>query len=149
MQLLALAAAHFVIDLFAGMPPAILPAIRDEFALSLSRGGLVLVALYLTCNGVQVLTGHVRSGKRQPLLLHLGLLLGAGVWLLGILPRGASAFPAMLLLAIVSGFGIALVHPEGLRGVHRLERIPPAVSTADAATRVRKGESEAEAEPVY
>jgi FSR family fosmidomycin resistance protein-like MFS transporter len=36
----------------------------------------------------------------------------------------------MLLLAVVSGIGIALVHPEGLRGVHRLKRISPAVSTA-------------------
>ena len=130
MQLLALATAHFVVDLFSGMPPAILPAIRDEFTFSLSRGGFVMVAIYLTCNGVQVLTGHMRSGKRRPLLLHLGLLLSAGVCLIGILPRGAGGFAAMLLLAIISGFGIALVHPEGLRGVHRLKRIPPTVSTA-------------------
>ena len=130
MQLLALAGVHFVVDLFAGMPPAILPAIRNEFVLSLSRGGFVLVALYLICNGVQVFTGHVRSGKRQPLLLYIGLLLSAGICLVGILPRGTGAFPTMLLLAVVSGFGIALVHPEGLRGVHRLKRISPAVSTA-------------------
>ena len=130
MQLLALASVHFVVDLFSGMPPAILPAIREEFTLSLSRGGFVMVALYLTCNGVQVLTGHVRAGKRRPLLLHLGLLLSAGVCLVGILPKGAGAYPSMLLLAVVSGIGIALVHPEGLRGVHRLKRIPPAVSTA-------------------
>ncbi|MFC1634093.1 MFS transporter [Planctomycetota bacterium] len=130
MQLLTLAATHFVVDLFAGMPPAILPAIREEFTLSLSRGGFVMVALYLTCNGVQVFTGHVRSGKRQPLLLHFGLLLSAGICLIGVLPRGAGAFPAMLLLAVISGFGIALVHPEGLRGVHRLKRIPSSVSTA-------------------
>jgi FSR family fosmidomycin resistance protein-like MFS transporter len=89
-----------------------------------------MVALYLTCNGVQVLTGHMRSDKSRPLLLHLGLLLAAGVCLIGILPRGAGAFPAMLLLAVVSGIGIALVHPEGLRGVHRLKRISPTVSTA-------------------
>jgi FSR family fosmidomycin resistance protein-like MFS transporter len=130
MQLLTLAAAHFVVDLFSGMPPAILPAIREEFALSLSRGSFILVAIYLTCNGVQVLTGHMRAGKRRPLMLHIGLLLAAGVCLIGILPRGAGAFPTMFILAIVSGFGIAWVHPEGLRGIHRLKRIPPAVSTA-------------------
>lgn len=130
MQLLALAGTHFVIDLFAGMPPAILPAILDKFALSLSRGSFVLVALYLVCNGTQVFTGHLRSGKRRPLLLHIGLLMGAAVCLLDLLPRGAGAFPAMVLLAIFSGVGIALVHPEGLRGVHRLKRISPAVSTA-------------------
>ena len=130
MQLLALAAVHFIVDLFAGMPPAILPAILDGFGWTLSRGVFVLVALYLTCNGVQVLTGHVRSDKRQPLLLHLGLLLSACICLIGILPRGTGGFGTMVFLAIISGLGIAVVHPEGLRAVHRLKRIPPAVSTA-------------------
>lgn len=130
MQLLALAGVHFVVDLFAGMPPAILPAIRDEFALSLTRGGFILVALYLTCNGVQVLTGHVRAGKRNPLLLHIGLLLSAAICLLAVVPKAAGSFEVMLLLAVVSGFGIAIAHPEGLRAVHRLKRISPAVSTA-------------------
>lgn len=130
MQLLALATTHFVVDLFAGMPPAILPAILDEFSMTLSRGSFVLVALYLTCNGVQVFTGHVRSGKRRPLLLHIGLLLASSICLIQLLPRASGAFPAMFLLAVVSGVGIALVHPEALRGVHRLKRIPPAVSTA-------------------
>ncbi|MHC4072760.1 MAG: MFS transporter [Planctomycetota bacterium] len=130
MQLLALAGVHFVVDLFAGMPPAILPAIRDEFALSLSRGGFILVALYLTCNGVQVLIGHVRARKRNPLLLHFGLLLSAGICLLAVVPKAGGGFEALLLLAVVSGFGIAIVHPEGLRAVHRLKRISPAVSTA-------------------
>ena len=128
--MLALAAVHFVVDLFSGMPPAILPAILDEFGWKLSRGAFVLVVLYLTCNGVQVLTGHVRSGKRQPLLMHLGLILAAGICLVAAIPGGKAAFPVMLLLAVVSGFGIAIVHPESLRAVHRLKRIPPSVSTA-------------------
>jgi len=130
MQLLALAAVHFVVDLFSGMPPAILPAILDEFGWELPRGAFVLVVLYLTCNGVQVLTGHVRSGKRQPLLMHLGLILATGICLVAAIPGGRAAFPVMLLLAVVSGFGIAIVHPESLRAVHRLKRIPPSVSTA-------------------
>lgn len=130
MQLLALAATHFVVDLFAGMPPAILPAILDEFDMTLSRGSFVLVALYLTCNGVQIFTGHVRSDQRKPLLLHIGLLLASSICLMHLLPRGSGAFLSMLLLCIVSGIGIALVHPEALRGVHRLKRIPPTVSTA-------------------
>lgn len=130
MQLLALAAVHFIVDLFAGMPPAILPAILDEFGWKLSQGALVLVALYLTCNGVQVLIGHLRSDKRRPLLLYIGLILSAGICLLGVLPRGEGGFAAMILLAVVSGIGIGMVHPEGLRAVHRLKRIPPTVSTS-------------------
>ena len=130
MQLFVLAGVHFLIDLFASMLPAILPAIRDEFSLSLSRGGLVLVALLMTSNGVQPLIGHMRAHKRSPLFLHLGLIVAASICLLGVLPRGSGAFALMILLAAVSGFGIAIVHPEGLRAVHWLRRIPPSVSTA-------------------
>jgi len=130
MQLLALAGVHFLIDMFAGMLPAILPAIRDEFGLSLSLGGLVLAALYMTSNGIQPLIGHMRADRRRPLFLHLGLILGASICLLGALPRGGGAFAIMILLAVVSGCGIAIVHPEGLRAVHWLRSIPPAISTA-------------------
>jgi FSR family fosmidomycin resistance protein-like MFS transporter len=130
MQLLALAGVHFLIDMFAGMLPAILPAIRDEFGLSLSLGGLVLAALYMTSNGIQPLIGHMRADKRRPLFLHLGLIIAASICLLGVLPRGSGAFAIMILLAVVSGCGIAIVHPEGLRAVHWLRRIPPAISTA-------------------
>jgi len=112
------------------MLPAILPAIRDEFGLSLSLGGLVLAALYMTSNGIQPLIGHMRANRRRPLFLHLGLILGASICLLGALPRGSGAFVMMILLAVVSGCGIAIVHPEGLRAVHWLRRIPPAISTA-------------------
>ncbi len=130
MQLLVLAGVHFLIDTFASMLPAILPALRAEFALSLSLGGIVLGVLHMTSNGIQPLTGHMRANKRKPLFLHLGLILAASICLLGVLPRGGGAFGGMILLAVVSGCGIAIVHPEGLRAVHRLKRIAPAVSTA-------------------
>jgi MFS family permease len=130
MQLLVLAGVHFIIDLFASMLPAILPAIRAEFSLSLSLGGLVLAVMLMASNGVQPLIGHMRADKRRPLFLHLGLILAVSICLLGALPRGSGAFSLIILLAVVSGCGIAIVHPEGLRAVHRLKRLPPAVSTA-------------------
>ena len=125
-----LAGVHFLIDLFASMLPAILPAIKDEFSLSLSQGGYVLVALLLTCNALQPLVGHMRARKRKPLFLHLGLVVAASICLLNALPRADNAYPIMIMLAIFSGLGIAVVHPEGLRAVHCLGRIQPAVSTA-------------------
>jgi FSR family fosmidomycin resistance protein-like MFS transporter len=130
MHLFVLASAHFFIDVFASMMPVILPAVLTDFSLSLSKGGLVMAVMYLTCNGVQPLTGHLRANKRRPLFLHIGLILGSVICLLGALNRESGAFGGMILLAVVSGFGIAIVHPEGLRGVHRLRRIKPAVSTA-------------------
>jgi FSR family fosmidomycin resistance protein-like MFS transporter len=130
MHLFVLSSVHFFIDMFPSMLPAILPAILNEFSLSLSKGGLVMAVMYLTCNGVQPLTGHLRADKRKPLFLYLGLALGTVICLLDVLPREGGAFGGMVVLAVVSGFGIAIVHPEGLRGVHRLRSIKPAVSTA-------------------
>jgi FSR family fosmidomycin resistance protein-like MFS transporter len=130
MHLLVLSSVHFFIDMFPSMLPAILPAVLTEFSLSLSKGGLVMAVMYLTCNGVQPLTGHLRANKRKPLFLSLGLILGTVICLLDVLPREGGAFGGMVVLAVVSGFGIAMVHPEGLRGVHRLRSIKPAVSTA-------------------
>jgi cyanate permease len=72
----------------------------------------------------------LRADKHRPLFLHLGLILAVSICLLGALPRGSGAFSLIILLAVVSGGGIAIVHPEGLRAVHRLKRLPPAVSTA-------------------
>lgn len=129
MQLLALSAVHFLADMFSNILPSILPVIREEFALSLSLGVFVLVTLIMTANTVQILIGHLRADKTSPLFLHLGLILAAGICLLAALP-GSGGFPAMIALAIVSGIGIAIVHPEGLRGVHALNQIPPAISTA-------------------
>ena len=125
-----LAGVHFLIDMFASMLPAILPAIRDEFGLSLSLGGLVLIALRMTSNGLQPLIGHFRDQKRRPLLIHLGLILAIFVCLLGIVPRGGNTYFWVVLLSGISGIGIAMVHPESLRAVHRLKHIRPAVGTA-------------------
>lgn len=125
-----LAGVHCLADLFANMLPAILPAIRDEFSLSLSQSGHVVVAMLLTCNAVQPLVGHMRARKRRPLFLHLGLIVAASICLLNVLPRADNTYPMMIMLAIFSGLGVAVVHPEGLRAVHCLGRIQPAVSTA-------------------
>jgi FSR family fosmidomycin resistance protein-like MFS transporter len=130
MQLLVLSGVHFFVDMFGNMLPAILPALRAEFGLSLSLGGLVLVVISFAANGVQMLTGHTRAEKNTPLLLHIGLVLGAGICTIGILPRSTGGFGAIVSLAVVSGCGIAITHPEALRAVHVLDRIPPAISTA-------------------
>ncbi|UCG47035.1 MAG: MFS transporter [Phycisphaerales bacterium] len=128
-QLLVLSAVHFLADMFASMLPAILPPIRDEFSLSLSLGGSVIVIMTLASNSVQVFTGHTRAESSKPLLLHLGLVLGASICLLSVLPRQSGAFGLLVVLATVSGCGVGIAHPEGLRAIHALERIPSSVST--------------------
>jgi len=129
-QLLALSGVHCIVDLFSATLPPILPAIRAEFILTIESGVIILCVHLLACNGVQVLTGHMRSEKRRPLFMYIGLFLAAAVCLLAVLPREAGGFELMIFLAIVGGSGIAIAHPEGLRGIHSLGRIPAATSTA-------------------
>jgi len=129
-QLSVLSGTHFLVDMFANMLPSILPVVREQFALSLSMGAFVLVLLTLTSNFLQVLTGHTRANKTVPMLLYIGLVLSGAICLLSMLPRSGVGIPLVVLLAIISGGGIAIVHPEGLRATDALRRIPPAISTA-------------------
>lgn len=129
-QLAVLSGIHFLVDMFGNMLPAILPEIRTHFALRLSLGSIVLASLMLTANGVQLLTGHMRSDKTRPLFLHVGLILAAAICLLALAPASSLGVAMIIGLGIVSGCGIAVVHPEGLRGVHALDGISPAMSTA-------------------
>ncbi|UCD52949.1 MAG: hypothetical protein JSW27_09980, partial [Phycisphaerales bacterium] len=129
-QLAVLSGAHFLVDMFGNMLPAILPEIRAHFALRLSLGSVVLASLMLTANGMQLLTGHLRPDKTRPLFLHVGLLLAAAVCLLALAPQSSLGVAIIIGLGIVGGCGIAVVHPEGMRGVHALDGIAPAMSTA-------------------
>jgi len=129
-QLAVLSGVHFLVDMFGNMLPAILPEIRAHFALRLSLGSVVLAALMIPANGMQLLTGHMRPDQTRPLFLNVGLLLAGAVCLLALAPQSSLGVAIIISLGIVAGCGIAVVHPEGLRGVHALDGIAPAMSTA-------------------
>jgi len=44
--------------------------------------------------------------------------------------RTAAPVPGLFVLALVSGAGIAMVHPEGLRALHHIEKLPAALGTS-------------------
>jgi len=125
-----LSLVHFTVDMLGGMMPSILPAICDEFAMDLFLGTVVVVALTMTANSVQMFTGGLRAEKTKPFFLHIGMVLAVSICLLASLPRVPFGVAIMVLLAVTAGFGIGSTHPEGLRAVHTLSRIPPAISTA-------------------
>jgi hypothetical protein len=129
-QLLVLSGVHFLVDMFGNMLPAILPEVRREFALSLFLGSIVLASLTLSANGVQLVTGHLRAKQSTPLFLYLGLVLAASTCLLAMIPRSGEGVVLMVAIAVVSGSGIAVAHPEGLRAVHTLSLIPSELATA-------------------
>jgi len=127
---LAVTTAHLIIDMFAGMLATILPAIQLQFALSVAQGALILGTLNFTCNLVQVLTGHLRSGKKKPFFIHMGLVMASAICFIAILPRSADSMSAILILAIVSAIGIAILHPEGMRAIHILKPISASMTTS-------------------
>lgn len=129
-QLLSITAGHFIVDMLVGMMPSILPALREHFRLDLSQGTLLLGTLFLTCNFIQVLTGHLRPNKTRPLFLYIGITLATTSCFFAIIPAVSSPLAILLVMIAVSGIGIGSVHPEGLRAVHTLDKIPSASITA-------------------
>ena len=129
-QLAVLTLIHATVDMFGGMLPALLPEIRRHFGLSLAAGIGLLSVLNLFSNSVQIATGHLRARNPRPFFIPTGALLATLLVLMALLPGGAPGRPWLFLLAAIGGCGIAVVHPEGLRAVHALDRLPGALSTS-------------------
>lgn len=129
-RLIVLSGVHFLVDMFGNMLPAILPVVRADFSLSLAMASFIPASLALTANGVQMLTGHLRADEHKPFFLHLGVFLASAVCIIALAPRSGAGVAMVVALGIVSGSGIAVAHPEGLRAVHTLSQIPAATSTA-------------------
>jgi FSR family fosmidomycin resistance protein-like MFS transporter len=129
-QLVVLAVSHFIIDIFAGLLPAILPVVMSVFSISLGRAVAVLTILNLTSNFVQLITGHMREDKRKPFFLYLGLIFSPAICLIALLPAVRGSYPVILLLAVITGCAVAMTHPEGLKAVHTLRRFSSVMGTS-------------------
>ena len=129
-QLLTLTSVHLLVDVYAGMLPVILPAIQKRFDMTLKSGLDLVFVLYITCNVVQIATGHLRGTKTMPFFLHIGLILAASMCLIPLAPTGQHTIVWITGIVILSATGIAVTHPEGLRGIHNIKQISPAMTTA-------------------
>ncbi len=128
-QLALLTAAHFTVDLISGFLPGILPVLLARFELSIGAG-VWLVALCSFCaNGFQIAAGYWRASAVKPLLIQLGIVLSCIFCFAGMIP--GSWVWLLVLLTVVLGFGVALVHPEGLRGVCAIDpkSVSPSIAT--------------------
>lgn len=129
-QLLSLTLAHAVADTYVGIVAPILVPLRDHYQVSISLLIFVASLLAFSSNIFQLPIGHMRSTWRSPVLICGGVLLAGTSVLLTAIPKGHGAVLGMSLVALVAGLGVAAVHPEGLRAVHGLDRIPSSLSTA-------------------
>lgn len=129
-QLVVLSGVHFLVDMLGNLFPAILPVVLKEYGITLLVGVSIPIFLSLTANGVQVLTGRMRPDKSRPFFLHIGMILAGAMCLIALTPRSPTGILLVFVLGVISGTGVAVAHPEGLRAVHTLDAISPSLSTA-------------------
>ncbi len=107
-----LAVGHMVIDINQGALPAILPFLREAFALSYAAAGTIVLAANLTSSVIQPLFGYLSDQTARRWLLPLSVFVsGLGLALTGVAP----SYAAVLALVVITGFGVAAYHPEGYK----------------------------------
>lgn len=114
--LLLLSIGHLVVDLNQGGLPFFLPFFKQTFGLSYAAVGTITLASNLSSSIVQPLFGLLSDRWNLRWLLPLGCLLGGiGIGLSGLSPN----YYALLLLAVLSGLGVAAYHPEASKVAHQ------------------------------
>src|SRR3954469_11630159 len=107
-----LSTGHLATDFPGGALPALLPFLVDEFDLSYTLAGLVILAWAISSSVVQPAFGLLSDRHGALWLLPAGLALGGiGIGLAAVAP----SYAAMLLLVTLSGLGTAAYHPEGTK----------------------------------
>ncbi len=102
-------------DISQGALPALLPFLKEALGLSYTAAGLVLLLSNLTSSIIQPLFGLISDRRPKPFLIPLGILMAAvGISFSGLAPN----YPALLLLVIFCGLGVAAFHPEGFKTAH-------------------------------
>lgn len=110
-----LTTGHMATDINQGALPAMLPFFIAAYDLSYAAAAGLVFAVNMTSTIVQPLFGHAADRWSKPWLLPTGLLLaGMGLALSGLSTR----YSMIVILAVVSGIGIAAYHPEAARLVH-------------------------------
>jgi len=130
LQLLSLTLAHAVADTYVGIIAPVLVPMQAHYKVSLSLLIVISSMMGFCANVFQVPIGHFRATWHTPLLIAMGVLLAGLAVFIPNLPAGPLALSGMVAIAVIAGFGVATVHPEGLRAVHGLDRISPSLSTA-------------------
>jgi FSR family fosmidomycin resistance protein-like MFS transporter len=107
-----LSTAHFVTDLNQGALPALLPFFKEALNLSYTMAGAILLSANLTSSIIQPIFGHLSDRKPIGWFLPLAPIIAClGISASGFIPN----YFLLLALIIITGFGIALFHPEGFK----------------------------------
>src|SRR5436189_1237408 len=106
----ALSAGHCATDFANGALPALLPFLKDRFGLSYTLAATLMLASAASSSLIQPLFGAWSDRRGALWLLPTGVAV-AGIGIA--LAAAAPSYWLVLLLVLVSGFGVAAYHPEG------------------------------------
>lgn len=113
--LILLSLGHLVTDIHQGAIPLMLPYLKEKFELSYFAVGAVVLVTNFSSSIIQPIFGLYSDKVNTPWLLPMGVgLAAAGVALAGIMP----SYSLVLMVVLLSGFGIAAYHPEGSKLAH-------------------------------
>lgn len=130
-QLAALTFAHAVADTYVGIIAPVLAPMQTHYKVTMSLLVIVASMMGFCANVFQVPIGHFRATWKTPVFIAIGIMLaGTSVFMPNLPAAGNLSMTGMVAIAAVAGFGVAIVHPEGLRAVHGLDKLPPSLATA-------------------
>jgi len=110
-----LSLGHMITDINQGALPAILPFLIASYDLSYTAAASIVFAANVASSIVQPLFGHAADKFSKPWLLSIGLILaGLGLGMTGLCMN----YQLIMVLAVISGIGIAAYHPEAARLVN-------------------------------
>lgn len=107
-----LSGGHLSVDMASGAVPALLPFLADEFDLSYTATGALMLAVLLSSSLLQPFFGLWSDRRGTMWFLPVGIALaGLGTGLGAIAP----SYALVVALLFLAGVGIAAYHPEGAK----------------------------------
>jgi len=101
--------AHLINDSYGNYVAILLPLLRDDLHFSLGLASALVTANTITSGVIQPLLGYVADRWATRLMSVAGILMAAaGASLLGLAPH----YLVLVALAILSGLGTAVYHPQ-------------------------------------
>jgi FSR family fosmidomycin resistance protein-like MFS transporter len=100
---------HMAADINQGALPALLPFLIAEHGLSYASAAGLVFASSLLSSVIQPVFGHLGDKVEKPWLMCLGVIIASlGIGMMGFF----SNYIALFSLAMLTGVGVALFHPE-------------------------------------
>ena len=112
-----MALGHFCADFTQGTLSAVLPFLIASYHYNYATAASLVMVSNLIGSVIQPVFGVIADKVDRPHLVTLGVLLaGGGMAAVGFIP----SFAGLCVAVVITGIGVAMVHPQGARIVNRM-----------------------------